>query len=143
MESHLICLLPIGRYDIGSRSREHIILFVTTPMPNTRQMMNLRHEEEAFLRRWMYDEVHYQGGQGPAKRLQLENRVVSADLAILIAAAIPDIREQEAAGLERSAVPLSWPWSQESLSARIAEARTVLAGRTERRSLPSEKRSQG
>ncbi len=96
-------------------------------MPNKRRSMNLLHEEEAFLRRWMYDEVHFQGGLGPAKRLQLEHRVVSADLAILIAAAIPDIREQEAAGLEPSAEPLSWPWSQESLSARIAEARTLLA----------------
>jgi hypothetical protein len=96
-------------------------------MRYTRPMMNLRHEEEAFLRRWMYDEIRYQGGQGPAKRLQLEHRVVSADLAILIAAAIPDLREQEAAGSDPCTELVCWPWSEESLSARIAEARTVLA----------------
>jgi hypothetical protein len=31
--------------------------------------MRLSPEEETFLRHWMYDEVHYQNGTGPAKRL--------------------------------------------------------------------------
>jgi hypothetical protein len=112
-------------------------------MPNKRRTMNLLREEEAFLRRWMYDEVHFQAGQGPAKRMQLEHRVVSADLAILIAAAIPDIREQEAAGLEPSEETLSWPWSEESLSARVAEARASLAVGSDRINRPSENRVQG
>jgi hypothetical protein len=142
MASHLICLFPNGRYDIGSRSREHKTLFVTTPMPNKRPMMNLFHDEKVFLRRWMYDEVHFQDGQGPAKKLQIEHRVLSAELAILIAAAIPDIKEQEAAGSEPSAEALSWPWSEESLGARLAEARIVLAVDSSRMSRPSENRAQ-
>ena len=67
-------------------------------MPNKHPLMNLFREEEVFLRRWMYDEVHFQDGRGPAKNLQLEHGVVSADLSILIAAAIPDLADQEAAG---------------------------------------------
>jgi hypothetical protein len=95
-------------------------------MPNKHPTMNLVHDEEAFLRRWMYDEVHFQSGQGPAKRLQLEHGVVSADLAILIAAAIPDPADQEAAGICAQPEPPSWPWSEESLNARLGEARVHL-----------------
>jgi hypothetical protein len=111
-------------------------------MPNKRPLMNLFHDEEAFLRRWMYDEVHFQDSQGPAKRLQLEHRVVSADLAVLIAAAIPDIADQEAAGSQPSAEPPSWPWSEESLSTRIAEARIMLGVSSGPRSQPIENRPQ-
>ena len=43
-----------------------------TRMWNNRPLMKLSRDEEVFLRHWMYDEVHYRDGQGPAKRLQLE-----------------------------------------------------------------------
>lgn len=61
--------------------------------------MRLSRDEEVFLRHWMHDEVHYGEGTGPAKRLQLRHRAVPADLAVLIAAAIPDPSDQESAGL--------------------------------------------
>jgi hypothetical protein len=51
--------------------------------------MRLSDEEAHFLRHWMRDEVHYQDGQGPAKRLQLLHYAIPADLAMLIATAIP------------------------------------------------------
>jgi hypothetical protein len=90
--------------------------------------MKVSPDEELFLRHWMYDEVHYQDGQGPAKRLQIQNRVISADLAALAAAAIPDIADQEAAGLGPPPVePPTWPWSEGALAARLAEARAALA----------------
>lgn len=90
--------------------------------------MKLSREEELFLRHWMYDEVHYEDAPGPAKRLQIEHRAVPADLAILIAAGIPDPLEQERAGLERpSADPPTWPWSDDSLHARVSEARAALS----------------
>jgi hypothetical protein len=100
-------------------------------MPKTHQPMRLSCEEEQFLRRWMHDEVHYQEGQGPAKRLQLLHRAIPADLATLIAAAIPDPADQQAAGLAiPSAEPLVWPRSEERFRARVAEAQAVLADRT-------------
>lgn len=93
-------------------------------------LLKLSHNEEHFLRRWVYDEVHYEQGPGPAKRLQLEHRVTPADLAIVVAAAIPDASDQAALGsgpppAERPA----WPWSDESLRARLAEARSLLSAR--------------
>ena len=94
--------------------------------------MKLSPEEELFLRHWMYDEARYQDGPGPAKRLQLQHRAVPADLAILIAAAIPDFAEQQAAGLSPpSDQSPSWPWTEESLRARLAEAQAILAGKAE------------
>jgi hypothetical protein len=95
-------------------------------MLNKHPTMNLFREEEMFLRRWMYDEVHYQDGQGPAKRLQLQHGVISADLSILIAAAIPDSADQESAGTYPPQEPPAWPWSDQSLSARLAEAKRLL-----------------
>jgi hypothetical protein len=92
--------------------------------------MRLSDEEAHFLRHWMHDEVHYQDGQGPAKRLQLLHHAIPADLAMLIAAAIPEPEDQEAAGLTPPpAEPLAWPWSEEGFRVRVAEARTVLAER--------------
>jgi hypothetical protein len=89
--------------------------------------MRLSRDEELFLRHWMYDEVHYEEGPGPAKQLQVQHRATPADLADLIAAAIPDPLEQERAGLDRpSAEPPLWPWSEESLRARVSEARAVV-----------------
>jgi hypothetical protein len=112
-------------------------------MPNKHLPMNLSREEELFLRHWMYDEVRYQAGQGPAKRLQLENRAVPADLAILIAAAIPDFAEQQAAGLRPpSDQSPRWPWTEESLCARLTEARAILAGRSKDERLGTEVRSE-
>src|SRR5438874_1281745 len=58
-------------------------------MPNKHPLLKLSPEEELFLRHWMYDEVHYKEGPGRAKSLQLQRRAVPADLATLIAAAIP------------------------------------------------------
>jgi hypothetical protein len=110
-------------------------------MLNKHPTMNLFHDEEAFLRRWMYDEVHFRDGRGPAKSLQLEHYFVSADLAILIAAAIPDIADQEAAGMEPPAEPPAWPWSGDSLKARLEEARNLLAFGSGGRSHAIENRS--
>jgi hypothetical protein len=95
-------------------------------MPNKHPLMNLFREEEVFLRRWMYDAVHFQDGWGPAKSLQLQHGVISADLSILIAAAIPDLADQEAAGTCPPSEPPAWPWSEDSLSSRLAEARALL-----------------
>lgn len=89
--------------------------------------MRLSRDEEAFLRHWMYDEVHYREGQGPAKRLQVQHRATPADLAVLIAAAIPDPAAQEAAGEgPPPAEPPTWPWPEDLLRSRLAEARIAL-----------------
>jgi hypothetical protein len=99
-------------------------------MPNMLPLMKLHRDEEKFLRRWMYDEVHYQDGRGPAKQLQLEHRALPADLATLIAAAIPDPFEQETAGMGPPASePVIWPWSEAGWHNRVAEARAALARR--------------
>jgi hypothetical protein len=90
--------------------------------------MRLSREEETFLRHWMYDETHYREGRGPAKRLQVEHKAIPADLAVLIAAAIPDPAEQYAAGIGPPPTePATWPWSDEALKARVTEANRVLA----------------
>jgi len=44
------------------------------------------------------DETQYEAGIGPAKQLQLQQQLKPADLAILIAAGLPDPVAQEAAG---------------------------------------------
>ena len=81
-------------------------------MPNKHSRMRLSPEEEIFLRHWMHDEVHYQEGVGPAKRLQVQHQVPPAQLATIIAAAIPDPAEQEAAGIgPPPPEPPCWPWS--------------------------------
>jgi hypothetical protein len=97
-------------------------------MPNKHPQMRLSRDEEVFLRHWMYDEVHYREGQGPAKQLQVQHRAVPADLAVLIAAAIPDPADQEAAGLgPPPAEPPTWPWPEGLLRSRLTEARAALA----------------
>jgi hypothetical protein len=97
-------------------------------MPNKHPLMRLSREEERYLRHWMYDEVHYQDGPGPAKRLQLQHGAVPADLAVLIAAALPDPVDQEAAGIDPpSSEAPRWPWpSIDVLRKRVAEARAAL-----------------
>jgi hypothetical protein len=78
----------------------------------------------------MYDEAHYRDGRGPAKRLQLAHRAVPADLAAIIAAALPDPADQAAAGSDPPPVePPVWPWDDAGFRNRLAEARAVLAGR--------------
>jgi hypothetical protein len=91
--------------------------------------MKLSPEEELFLRQWIYDEAHYQDGQGPAKRLQIEHGVRPADLALLIAAAIPDPAAQQAASLAPASPKTpDWPWPPDAFRRRLAEARTILEG---------------
>src|SRR5687768_6868394 len=100
---------------------------MVTPMPNKHPLMKLSPEEELFLRHWMYDEVHYQQGCGPAKELQVQHQVKPADLAVLIAAALPDPAEQYAAGYGLPpADPPAWPWSVHAFQTRLIEARSVL-----------------
>jgi hypothetical protein len=92
--------------------------------------MRLSRDEEVFLRHWMYEEVHYRDGPGPAKRLQRDRRAVAADLATVIAAAIPEPAEQAQAGKDPPpAEPPVWPWSDEEWHARLTEARTILCQR--------------
>lgn len=96
------------------------------PMLKKHPRMSLSRDEENFLRHWMYDEVHYAEGQGPAKQLQVEHGAAPADLAVLIAAGIPDPAEQEAVGFGPPlAEPPAWPWPGGTLSSRLAEARTA------------------
>ena len=99
-------------------------------MLKTHPRMKLSREEETFLRHWMFDETHFLNGPGPAKRLQVAQHVTPADLAVLIAAALPDPAEQEAAGQgpPPKAPPL-WPWSEQTFRARLAEAHGILAQR--------------
>jgi len=99
-------------------------------MPKTHPRMRLSREEEVFLRHWMYEEVRYQAGPGPAKRLQRDHHVPPADVAALIAAAIPEPAEQAAAGDGPPPTePPVWPWSEEEWHARLTEARQILRER--------------
>ena len=86
--------------------------------------------DKVFLRHWMYDETHYQEGPGPAKRLQREHKAVPADVAVVIAAAMPDLEQQWAAGLgpPPEETPL-WPWAEAEWAERVSEARRCLAGK--------------
>jgi len=88
--------------------------------------MKLSREEEAFLRHWIYDEAHYQQGQGPAKRSQIDHKVRPADLAVLIAAGLPDLNDQQAAATTPPDEPPRWPWSSDSFSSRLEQARRHL-----------------
>src|SRR6266852_3810109 len=95
---------------------------------------------------WMYDEMHYQEGSGPAKQLQRQHQAISANLAVIIAAAIPDLAEQWAAGVgPPPAEPPTWPWSKEAIQARLAEARALLdstGGRQESAEEPGERKAE-
>ena len=89
--------------------------------------MKLSHEEEIFLRHWIYDEVHFHEGTGPAKRLQVAHKVPPANLALIIAAALTEPGEQEAAadGPPPTETPV-WPWPLDSCARRVEEARQLL-----------------
>jgi hypothetical protein len=102
-------------------------------MPKTHPRMRLSPEEEEFLCQWMFDEVHFEEGQGPAKRQQVAQAVRPAELSLLIAASLPDPAEQQAAisGETRSACP-AWPWSAQSFQDRLKEAQAILASRQSR-----------
>jgi len=96
-------------------------------MLKTHPRMKLSREEEAYLRHWIFDEARYQEGQGPAKHLQLQHRATPAELAVIIAAALPDPADQQAAAHGPSPTePPVWPWSDASFRSRLAEARTIL-----------------
>ncbi len=99
-------------------------------MRNKHLRMKLLPEEERFLRAWMHDEMRYQQGTGPAKRLQVSHGAIPADLAVLIAAAIPDPLDQLAASQDPPVGQVIWPWSPEQLRERVAEARACLKERT-------------
>jgi hypothetical protein len=89
--------------------------------------MRLSREEETFLRAWIADEAHYQAGVGPAKRLQVQQGVRPADLALLIAAGLPDPAAQEAAAMDHPHTEApAWPWTAETFRQRLAEARATL-----------------
>jgi hypothetical protein len=96
-------------------------------MLKTHPRMKLSREEEAYHRHWMFDEARCQEGQGPAKQLQLQHGAIPAELAVLIAAALSDPADQEAAvhGPSPTEPPL-WPWSDDSFRSRLAEARAIL-----------------
>ena len=99
-------------------------------MLKTHPRMKLSPEEEIFLRQWMFDEVHFEEGQGPAKRLQVAMGVRPPELSLLIAAALPDPAEQQAAvsGVDCSACP-TWPWSVQSFQDRLGEAQAIIDSR--------------
>jgi hypothetical protein len=92
--------------------------------------MKLSRDEETYLRHWMHEELCYREGPGPAKRLQLEHGVVAADLAALIAAAIPVPADQQAAALRPPSdeTPV-WPWTAQAFRERLLQARDMLAER--------------
>jgi hypothetical protein len=96
-------------------------------MPKTHPRMMLCPEEEQFLRQWMFDEVHFEEGIGPAKRLQVAKGVRPAELSLLIAAALPEPADQQAAvsRADRSSIP-QWPWTEKSLQDRLSEAQAIL-----------------
>jgi hypothetical protein len=97
-------------------------------MPNKHPLMKLSPEELLFLRHWMFEQYHYESGPGPAKRLQLERRVIPAELSILIAAAMPDPIDQKTAALgPLPAEAPKWPWTEEEFQTRLSEARAALA----------------
>jgi hypothetical protein len=101
-----------------------------TPMRSKHPPMKLSREEDIFLRHCMYDETHFREGPGPAKRLQLAHRLTPADLATVIAAAIPSTADQETAGIGPPPPEApTWPWPGESFTTRLAEARALIASR--------------
>ena len=80
----------------------------------------------------MHEELSYHDGPGPAKRLQFEHGVVSADIAALIAAAVPVPADQEAAA--RAPLPEGapiWPWSAQSFQERLLQAQRLLTERSQ------------
>lgn len=96
-------------------------------MPKMHQRMRLSREEERFLRHWMYDEVHFRDGPGPAKRLQVQHGARPAEVAALIAAAMPDPAAQQAASNSPPTEPPTWPWTTDEFRNRVDAARAAHA----------------
>jgi WD40 repeat protein len=96
-------------------------------MPSKHPPFKLSREEETFLRHWMYEEAHQADGSGQAKRLQVEHQANPGDLNLLISAAFPDsaVRDVAALGPPPSTAP-TWPWPDDALTIRVAEARAEL-----------------
>jgi hypothetical protein len=99
-------------------------------MPNKHPQMKLSRDEEIYLRHWMYEEMRYREGPGPAKRLQFEHGVASGDLAALIAAAMSAPADQQAAALDPPEPAPVWPWSAEAFQDRLQQAHQILAERS-------------
>src|SRR4051812_45547358 len=78
--SRRLCHSPTGLSHAGSCGPAHRNLLRITLMRNKHPRMKLSPDEERFLRHWMYEEVHFREGTGPAKRLQVEHRIPPADL---------------------------------------------------------------
>lgn len=96
-------------------------------MRNKHPRMKLSREEEIFLRHWIYDEWHFREGTGPAKRLQVTHEVRPFELALIIAASMTELGEQEAAAEgPPPAEPPVWPWSADNCARRVEEARELL-----------------
>lgn len=103
-------------------------------MQNKPLPMKLSPDEDSFLRHWIRDEWHYRDGLGAAKQLQVQHNAIPADLALLIAAAYPDPGEQQTIAMAEAPVDSPvWPWSGESLAARVRIAREILEERNSAR----------
>src|SRR5262249_22830083 len=90
--------------------------------------VNQTAKEQQFLQAWMHDELHFRQGTGPAKRLQPVHEVKPADLAVLIAAWLPDPNEQFRRAEEPLPDTLEWPWQRhEEFEARLHQAKAELA----------------
>jgi hypothetical protein len=91
--------------------------------------MNVGVAEEQFLQAWMHDELHFREGTGPAKRLQRAHQVMPFDLALLIAAWLPDPNEQfQRAEEPLPEAPVEWPWqTPRKFETRLRQAKEELA----------------
>jgi len=98
-------------------------------MRNKHLQMKLSPDEKNFLRHWIYDEMHFRDGAGPAKRLQVAHQVAPFNLAAVIAAALPEIEQMAAAEGPPPVEPPTWPWTDDDIEQRIIEARSLLAER--------------
>jgi hypothetical protein len=102
--------------------------------------MKLCHEEEIFLRHWIYDEWHFREGTGPAKRLQVAHKVPPFELALIIAAAMTEPGEQEAAAEgPPPAEPPVWPWTADNCARRVEEACELLGAPKPRNNMAASK----
>lgn len=95
--------------------------------------MDLTSGEAQFLQAWMHDELQFREGTGPAKQLQRAHQVTPFDLALLIAAWLPDPNEQFRRAEEPSPDPSpEWPWqTQEEFETRLRQAKEELALRNQ------------
>src|SRR5262245_38640807 len=101
--------------------------FTSGLMPNKHLRLRLRASAETFLRHWLFEDIHHPEERGLAKKLQVAQRVTAAELAVLIAAGLPELVDHDTTGQARPPVsnPV-WPWSEESFRLRLTEARMLL-----------------